>query len=165
MRQKGARPKAFQGPAAVRGTPTGQVYVFGRGGADSGGSSEEEAPQVALRPRRPEKPAQRPAPPGAGSIVLLQRELARDDSLNRLALQYGCQVRPRGAWPPLPAAGGWGGPAAALLSGAGTSPPVGSAVRVGVPAGGLSRFCKIPLLFPVRPSRFCNLLSFGAHCI
>uniref|UniRef100_G1QEP9 LysM and putative peptidoglycan-binding domain-containing protein 4 n=1 Tax=Myotis lucifugus TaxID=59463 RepID=G1QEP9_MYOLU len=48
--------------------------------------------QVALRPRRPEKAAQRPAPPGAGSIVLLQRELARDDSLNRLALQYGCQV-------------------------------------------------------------------------
>ncbi|XP_070256643.1 lysM and putative peptidoglycan-binding domain-containing protein 4 isoform X1 [Myotis yumanensis] len=92
MRQKGALSKAFQGPAAVRGPPTSQVYVFGRGGADSGGSSEDESPQVALRPRRQEKAAQRPAPPGAGSIVLLQRDLARDDSLNRLALQYGCQV-------------------------------------------------------------------------
>lgn len=127
MRQKGAPTKAFQGPAAVRGPPTSQVYVFGPGGADSGGSSEEEAPQVALRPRRAEKAAQRPAPPGAGSIVLLQRELARDDSLNRLALQYGCQVRPRGR-PGTPSRRAGAGEASRpALTGGSTFPPVGSA--------------------------------------
>ncbi|NWZ19009.1 LYSM4 protein, partial [Asarcornis scutulata] len=53
----------------------------------------EERPRAGqLRPRGGE---QRPrgAPRGrAGAVVLLQREVAEGDSLNKLALQYGCQV-------------------------------------------------------------------------
>ncbi|KAM9181699.1 lysM and putative peptidoglycan-binding domain-containing protein 4 [Mergus octosetaceus] len=57
------------------------------------GPGPEEQPRAGrLRPRGGE---QRPrgAPRGrAGAVVLLQREVAEDDSLNKLALQYGCQV-------------------------------------------------------------------------
>lgn len=87
--------KTFQGPARVCGTPTSQVYVFANGGGDSGDSSEEESHPVVLRPRgqeRQKKGAHHPPQPGAGHVVLLQRELAQEDTLNKLALQYGCQV-------------------------------------------------------------------------
>ncbi|XP_066095629.1 lysM and putative peptidoglycan-binding domain-containing protein 4 [Saccopteryx bilineata] len=95
MRQKGVVAKTFQGPAMVCGTPTSQVYMFESGGGDSGDSSEEESQRGALRPRgreRPKKGAGHPPRPGAGNVVLLRRELAQEDSLNKLALQYGCQV-------------------------------------------------------------------------
>lgn len=88
--------KTFQGPARVCRTPTSQVYMFENGGGDSGDSSEEESHRVALRPRgkeRQKQGAHHPQQPGAGTVVLLQRELAQEDSLNKLALQYGCQVR------------------------------------------------------------------------
>lgn len=101
--------KTFQGPAMVCRSPTSQVYMFDNGGGDSGDSSEEESHRVALRPRgkeRQKKGAHHPQQPGAGNVVLLQRELAQEDSLNKLALQYGCQVRhPTGdgaARPPAP---------------------------------------------------------------
>lgn len=102
MRQKGVSTKTFQGPAVVCGTRSSQVYVFENGAGDPGdSSSEEESHRVALRPRakeRQKKDAHRPPHPGAGDVVLLQRELAREDSLNKLALQYGCKVRhPTGA--------------------------------------------------------------------
>lgn len=64
------------------------------------GPGPEERPRAGqLRPRGGEQ-----RPPGAprsraGAVVLLQREVAEGDSLNKLALQYGCQVR----------AGRWGG--------------------------------------------------------
>lgn len=70
--------------------------MFENGVGDSGDSSEEESHQVALRPRgkeRQKKGAHHPHQPGAGDVVLLQRELAQEDSLNKLALQYGCKVR------------------------------------------------------------------------
>lgn len=95
MRQKGMVTKTFQGPAMVCRTPTSHVYMFEHGGGDSGESSEEESHPVALRPRgkeRQKKGAHLPQQPGAGHVVLLQRELAQEDSLNKLALQYGCQV-------------------------------------------------------------------------
>ncbi|XP_054417872.1 lysM and putative peptidoglycan-binding domain-containing protein 4 [Pteronotus mesoamericanus] len=95
MRQNGVLSKTFQGPAVVCRTPSSQVYVFENGGGDAGDSSEEEPPRGALRPRgkeRRKQGAQPPPQPGAGAVVLLQRELAREDSLNKLALQYGCKV-------------------------------------------------------------------------
>ncbi|XP_036134017.1 lysM and putative peptidoglycan-binding domain-containing protein 4 [Molossus molossus] len=94
MRQKAVLTKTFQGPATVCRTPTSQVYVFENGDGDSGDSSEEESHGMALRPRGKErqKGAHHPPQPGAGSIVMLQRELAQEDSLNKLALQYGCKV-------------------------------------------------------------------------
>lgn len=96
MRQKEVLAKTFQGPAMVCRTPTSHIYMFENGVGDSGDSSEEESHQVALRPRgkeRQKKGAHHPHQPGAGDVVLLQRELAQEDSLNKLALQYGCKVR------------------------------------------------------------------------
>ncbi|XP_068412948.1 lysM and putative peptidoglycan-binding domain-containing protein 4 [Eschrichtius robustus] len=95
MRQKEVLTKTFQGPAVVCRTPTSHIYMFENGVGDSGDSSEEESHQVALRPRgkeRQKKGAHHPHQPGAGDVVLLQRELAQEDSLNKLALQYGCKV-------------------------------------------------------------------------
>ncbi|XP_036734590.2 lysM and putative peptidoglycan-binding domain-containing protein 4 isoform X1 [Manis pentadactyla] len=95
MRPKEVLTKTFQGPATVCRSPTSHVYMFENGGGDSGDSSEEESQQVALQPRgkeRQKKGAHRPHQPGAVDVVLLQRELAREDSLNKLALQYGCKV-------------------------------------------------------------------------
>ncbi|XP_045681070.1 lysM and putative peptidoglycan-binding domain-containing protein 4 [Phyllostomus hastatus] len=95
MRQKGVLTKTFQGPAMVCGTRSSQVYVFENGDGDPGDSSEEESHRVALRPRakeRQKKGAHHPPHPGAGDVVLLQRELVQEDSLNKLALQYGCKV-------------------------------------------------------------------------
>ncbi|XP_071070437.1 lysM and putative peptidoglycan-binding domain-containing protein 4 isoform X2 [Dasypus novemcinctus] len=92
MRQK-LLTKTFQGPAVVCRTPTSHVFVFedGSGDRDSGDSSEDESPNVVLRTRGKER--QSPHQARAGDVVLLQRELAQEDSLNKLALQYGCKVR------------------------------------------------------------------------
>ncbi|XP_012620011.2 lysM and putative peptidoglycan-binding domain-containing protein 4 isoform X1 [Microcebus murinus] len=95
MRQKEVLSKTFQGPAVVCRTPTSHVYMFKNGSGDSGDSSEEESHRVVLRPRGKELQkigAHHPHQPGAGDVVLLQRELAQEDSLNKLALQYGCKV-------------------------------------------------------------------------
>lgn len=95
MRQTEVLAKTFQGPAVVCRTPNSHVYMFKNGSGDSGDSSEEESHHGVLRPRGKERrknSIQHPQQPGAGSVVLLQRELAHEDSLNKLALQYGCKV-------------------------------------------------------------------------
>ncbi|KAM9585739.1 lysM and putative peptidoglycan-binding domain-containing protein 4 isoform 1-T3 [Trichechus inunguis] len=95
MRQKEVLTKTFQGPAVVCRTPSSHVYVFKDGSGDSGDSSEEESRRLVLRPRgkeRHEDCAPHPHQPGATDVVLLQRELAQEDSLNKLALEYGCKV-------------------------------------------------------------------------
>ncbi|CAH7335773.1 lysM and putative peptidoglycan-binding domain-containing protein 4 [Phodopus roborovskii] len=95
MRQKEVLAKTFQGPAVVCRTPNSHVYMFKDGSGDSEDSSEEESHHVVLRPRgkeRQKNSIQHPQHPRAGNIVLLQRELAQEDSLNKLALQYGCKV-------------------------------------------------------------------------
>ncbi|KAM5291665.1 lysM and putative peptidoglycan-binding domain-containing protein 4 [Ctenodactylus gundi] len=95
MRQKGVGTKTFQGPAVVCRTPRSHVYVFKNVRGDpADSSSEEEAPSVVLRPRGKERrnSAHQTHQGGAGDVVLLQRELAQEDSLNKLALQYGCKV-------------------------------------------------------------------------
>ncbi|XP_032108743.1 lysM and putative peptidoglycan-binding domain-containing protein 4 [Sapajus apella] len=93
MRHKEVSAKTFQGPAVVCRTPTSHVYMFKNG--DSGDSSEEESHCTVLRPRGKERQKSgvyHPHQAGAGDVVLLQRELAQEDSLNKLALQYGCKV-------------------------------------------------------------------------
>ncbi|KFO22026.1 lysM and putative peptidoglycan-binding domain-containing protein 4 isoform X1 [Fukomys damarensis] len=96
MRQKEVLTKSFQGPAVVCRTRTSHVYMFKSGSGDSEDSSEEETRQqdVVLRPRGRElqNGAHQAHRPRAGDVVLLQRELAREDNLNKLALQYGCKV-------------------------------------------------------------------------
>lgn len=103
MRHKELLTKTFQGPAVVCRTPTSHVYTFKNGSGDSEDSSEEESHRVVLRPRGKERQksgVHQPHQAGAGDVVLLQRELAQEDSLNKLALQYGCKVRhPSGALP------------------------------------------------------------------
>lgn len=89
MRQEEVLAKPFQGPAAICRTATSHVYVFQDA---SGDSSEDEAQPGALRPRGKERQRRSAPPPGGGPTVLLQRELAPGDSLNKLALQYGCKV-------------------------------------------------------------------------
>ncbi|XP_006872214.1 PREDICTED: lysM and putative peptidoglycan-binding domain-containing protein 4 [Chrysochloris asiatica] len=94
MRQKDVH-KPFQGPAVVCRTSSSHVDEFKDGSGDSGDSSAEESGHVVLRSRgkeRPEDCAHRPHQPGAAEVVLLQRELTQEDSLNKLALQYGCKV-------------------------------------------------------------------------
>ncbi|XP_037688845.1 lysM and putative peptidoglycan-binding domain-containing protein 4 isoform X2 [Choloepus didactylus] len=95
MRQKEVLTETFQGPAVVCRTPTSHVYMFRNGSGDTGDSSEEESHRVVLRPRGKElqSEAHRPGQPRAGDLVLMRRELAQEDSLNKLALQYGCKVR------------------------------------------------------------------------
>nr|XP_040130700.1 lysM and putative peptidoglycan-binding domain-containing protein 4 isoform X4 [Ictidomys tridecemlineatus] len=93
MRQKGMLTKT-QGPAVVCTTPSSHIYVFKNGSGDSGDSSEEESQHVVVRPRgkeRQKNSVHHPHKPGAGDMVLLQRELAQEDNLNKLALQYGCK--------------------------------------------------------------------------
>ncbi|XP_037688840.1 lysM and putative peptidoglycan-binding domain-containing protein 4 isoform X1 [Choloepus didactylus] len=94
MRQKEVLTETFQGPAVVCRTPTSHVYMFRNGSGDTGDSSEEESHRVVLRPRGKElqSEAHRPGQPRAGDLVLMRRELAQEDSLNKLALQYGCKV-------------------------------------------------------------------------
>ncbi|XP_050998696.1 lysM and putative peptidoglycan-binding domain-containing protein 4-like isoform X1 [Acomys russatus] len=95
MRQKEVLAKTFQGPAVVCRTPSSHVYMFKNDSGDSGDSSEEESHRVVLRPRgkeRQKSSSQHPQQPGTNNMVLLQRELAQEDSLNKLALQYGCKV-------------------------------------------------------------------------
>ncbi|XP_069899248.1 lysM and putative peptidoglycan-binding domain-containing protein 4 isoform X2 [Dipodomys merriami] len=92
MREKERLSKTFQGPATVCRTPGSHARAFRSGSGDSEDSSEEESQRVALRPRGRERQRSLHPQPGAGSVVLLQRELAQGDSLNKLALQYGCKV-------------------------------------------------------------------------
>lgn len=95
MRHKELLTKTFQGPAVVCRTPTSHVYTLKNGSGDSGDSSEEESHGAVLRPRGKERQksgVHQPHQAGAGDVVLLQRELAQEDSLNKLALQYGCKV-------------------------------------------------------------------------
>ncbi|XP_044518395.1 lysM and putative peptidoglycan-binding domain-containing protein 4 isoform X2 [Gracilinanus agilis] len=90
MRQKEVLTKTFQAPAVVCSSTNSHIYMFKNDNSDSDELSEEEL-NVELRPRGKER--QRNAPrEKVGDVVLLERELAEDDNLNKLALQYGCKV-------------------------------------------------------------------------
>lgn len=92
MRLNDSRPRPFQAPVTIHNYPGGQVYVFPNGRSDSEESSEEELNVMELRPRGREQQRCGPARGRAGDVVLLEREVTEDDSLNKLALQYGCKV-------------------------------------------------------------------------
>ncbi|NWY41113.1 LYSM4 protein, partial [Sylvia atricapilla] len=92
MRLHEGRTRPFQAPASVHSFPGRQVFVFPSGRSDSEESSEEELNVMELRPRGKEQP-RGSARDRLGDVVLLERELTQEDSLNKLALQYGCKVR------------------------------------------------------------------------
>ncbi|KAG7473254.1 hypothetical protein MATL_G00093740 [Megalops atlanticus] len=90
MRRGEALPRAFQAPVDVHASADGQVYLFRGGHDDSTGSSEEELSMTELRPRSWE--SGRPERERVGDLLLLERDVAHGDNLNKLALQYGCKV-------------------------------------------------------------------------
>ncbi|XP_015280033.1 PREDICTED: lysM and putative peptidoglycan-binding domain-containing protein 4 [Gekko japonicus] len=90
LNERLARP--FQAPAATRRFPGSQVAWFRNGPSDLEDSSEEELDVMELRARGREPQRSDAGRHKAGDVVLLEREVAEDDSLNKLALQYGCQV-------------------------------------------------------------------------
>uniref|UniRef100_A0A8C3L6M6 LysM and putative peptidoglycan-binding domain-containing protein 4 n=1 Tax=Chrysolophus pictus TaxID=9089 RepID=A0A8C3L6M6_CHRPC len=92
MRLNESRIRPFQAPVSVHSYPGGQVYVFPNGRSDSEESSEEELNVMELRPRGREQQRCSTARDRAGDVLLLEREITEDDSLNKLALQYGCKV-------------------------------------------------------------------------
>ncbi|NXL87189.1 LYSM4 protein, partial [Alectura lathami] len=92
MRLHESRTRSFQAPVTIHNYPGGQVYVFPNGRSDSEESSEEELNVLALRPRGKEQQRHGAPRDRVGDVVLLEREIAEGDNLNKLALQYGCKV-------------------------------------------------------------------------
>lgn len=83
-------PGAFQAPVDVHASADGQVYMFKRRANESSASSDdEELSLLEMTPRV--QPVQEPD--RLRNTHLLEREVTDGDSLNKLALQYGCKVR------------------------------------------------------------------------
>ncbi|KFV43566.1 LysM and putative peptidoglycan-binding domain-containing protein 4, partial [Tyto alba] len=90
MRLNENQTRSFQAPVTI--SPGRQVYVFPNGRSDSEESSEEELNVTELRPRGKEQQRCSTSRDRVGDVVLLEREITKDDNLNKLALQYGCKV-------------------------------------------------------------------------
>lgn len=90
MRRGEHVPQAFQAPVDVHASADGQVYMFKRRPNESTGSSDDEEFSVMeMRPRVFQEQEQ----DRLRNVQLLERELFDGDSLNKLALQYGCKVK------------------------------------------------------------------------
>lgn len=86
MRRGEHAPRAFQAPVDVHASADGQVYMFNRRPNES--SDDEELNVMEMRPwifQEQELDRLR-------NVQLLEREVLDGDSLNKLALQYGCKV-------------------------------------------------------------------------
>ncbi|NXY80804.1 LYSM4 protein, partial [Alcedo cyanopectus] len=92
MRLNESRTKSFQAPVTIHNYPGRQVYMFPSGPSESEESSEEELNVLELRARGREQPRGSTSRGRLGDVVLLEREITEEDNLNKLALQYGCQV-------------------------------------------------------------------------
>ncbi|XP_042659657.1 lysM and putative peptidoglycan-binding domain-containing protein 4 isoform X2 [Tyto alba] len=92
MRLNENQTRSFQAPVTIHNYPGRQVYVFPNGRSDSEESSEEELNVTELRPRGKEQQRCSTSRDRVGDVVLLEREITKDDNLNKLALQYGCKV-------------------------------------------------------------------------
>lgn len=87
MRRGEQAPRAFQAPVDVHASADGQVYMFKRRPNESTGSSDdEEFGVMEMRPRVFQEEDR------LKNFELLEREVLDGDSLNKLALQYGCKV-------------------------------------------------------------------------
>ncbi|KAK1784865.1 hypothetical protein P4O66_018299 [Electrophorus voltai] len=91
MRRGEVSPQAFQAPVDVHASADGQVYTFcGRQEELAVSSEDEELNIMELRPRNQESSSQERT--RVGELLLLETPISQEDSLNKLALQYGCQV-------------------------------------------------------------------------
>ncbi|XP_039988008.1 lysM and putative peptidoglycan-binding domain-containing protein 4 [Xiphias gladius] len=89
MRRGEHVPRAFQAPVDVHASADGQVYVFKRRPNESAVSSDDEELSVMeMRPRVSQEQEQ----DRLRNVQLLERKVLDGDSLNKLALQYGCKV-------------------------------------------------------------------------
>lgn len=90
MRRGEYVPQAFQAPVDVHASADGQVYMFKRRPNETAVSSDdEELSVIEMRPqvfREQEQGRLR-------NVELLERQVLDGDSLNKLALQYGCKVK------------------------------------------------------------------------
>uniref|UniRef100_A0A3Q3QEJ4 LysM and putative peptidoglycan-binding domain-containing protein 4 n=1 Tax=Monopterus albus TaxID=43700 RepID=A0A3Q3QEJ4_MONAL len=87
MRRVEHVPQAFEAPVDVHASADGQVYMFNRRLNQAAVSSDdEELTVVEMRPRAFQEQDR------LRNVQLLDREVLDGDSLNKLALQYGCKV-------------------------------------------------------------------------
>ncbi|XP_070618683.1 lysM and putative peptidoglycan-binding domain-containing protein 4 [Erythrolamprus reginae] len=85
--------RPFQPPATVQNFSGSQVFLFRSSRpSDSEDSSEEEFNATELRARRKDAQPSSSSQNRVGDVQLLERVVRQDDSLNKLALQYGCKV-------------------------------------------------------------------------
>lgn len=90
MRRGENCPRAFQAPVDVHASADGQVYMFKRRTNDlSASSDDEELSLLEMTPGAQQEQEQ----DRLKNAHLLERDVADGDSLNKLALQYGCKVR------------------------------------------------------------------------
>lgn len=91
MRLKGPS-HSFHPPTGVHTSLGAHVYTFTNGAADLDGSSEEELDVMELRARGGERQHRSALREKVSDVVFLERAVTEEDSLNKLALQYGCKV-------------------------------------------------------------------------
>ncbi|KAK1160906.1 lysM and putative peptidoglycan-binding domain-containing protein 4-like isoform X1 [Acipenser oxyrinchus oxyrinchus] len=82
--------RPFQAPVDVLASQEGRVYLFREVEGDSDQSSEDEFNVMELRPRGREQA--RLDREKVGDVLLLEKDISEGDSLNKIALQYGCKV-------------------------------------------------------------------------
>ncbi|XP_053318354.1 lysM and putative peptidoglycan-binding domain-containing protein 4 [Spea bombifrons] len=83
---------SFQPATGVRSSSGSHVYTFANGSADLDSSSEDEFDVAELRARGGPLPRQNASRQKVGDVVFLERAITEDDTLYKLALQYGCKV-------------------------------------------------------------------------
>lgn len=91
MKSSAAPNRSFQAPATIQKLPNSHVYLFKSGESDSD-DSEEELDIMELRARGKEQQRSGTYQEKVGDVVLLERKVLEGDSINKLALQYGCKV-------------------------------------------------------------------------
>lgn len=90
MRRGEQGPRAFQAPVDVHASADGQVYMFKRRANDLSASSDDE--ELSLLEMTPRAKLEQD-PDRLRNVHVLERDVADGDSLNKLAIQYGCKVR------------------------------------------------------------------------
>lgn len=90
MRRGEHGPQAFQAPVDVHASADGHVFYFKRRENESGASSDDEEHSLM---EMKQQVYQEQEQDRLRNVQLLEREVLDGDSLNKLALQYGCKVK------------------------------------------------------------------------
>ncbi|CAH2274370.1 lysM and peptidoglycan-binding domain-containing 4 [Pelobates cultripes] len=81
---------SFKPPTAIHSSSGSYVYTFLNSSADHGSSSEEEFDVMELRARGGQR--KNTAREKVKDVTFLECAVTKDDTLNKLALQYACKV-------------------------------------------------------------------------